>query len=101
MPTITAGTHTNIRGYDPAVPSDGLTLDTDRGPVDLVAVWHVMNGVPVRLTDADEAYVVGLIAASPGMVVTPVARAMRKSNETLKRAVDRRRAADCARKGRP
>lgn len=44
--------------YDPAVESDGLTLDTDRGPVDLVAIRDAAAGRPVALTPAERYYLV-------------------------------------------
>lgn len=39
--------------YNHAIASDGLTLDTDRGPVDLVAVDRIRHGHAARLTKAD------------------------------------------------
>lgn len=40
--------------YDPTIESDGLTLDTPLGPVDLVAVQRVLDGHPVEaLTEAE------------------------------------------------
>jgi hypothetical protein len=39
--------------YNPAIPSDGLTLDTDLGPVDLVAVARAKAGHRVELTEAE------------------------------------------------
>ena len=49
------------RAYDPQVPSDGLTLDTDRGPVDLVAVWRALEGQPTGLTVSEAAWVIALL----------------------------------------
>jgi hypothetical protein len=46
---------------DPQVPSDGLTLDTDHGPVDLVAVQRALSGRPVQLTRAERRYIAALI----------------------------------------
>lgn len=81
MPTITAGADT---------VSDGLTLDTDWGSVDLVAVWRVFGGVPTAVTRAERAYVVDLVAQNPGTVATPIARGLRMSGDSFKRAVNRR-----------
>jgi hypothetical protein len=43
--------------YDPAVPSDGLTVDTALGPVDLVAVHRKTRGLDVTLTEAETAWI--------------------------------------------
>lgn len=42
--------------FDPSVESDGLTLDTPDGPVDLIAIEHAQAGRPVTLTPAELAY---------------------------------------------
>jgi hypothetical protein len=44
--------------YDPAVLSDGLTVDTALGPVDLVAVDRVLRGHSGSLTEAERAWIV-------------------------------------------
>lgn len=44
--------------YDPAIASDGLTMDTPLGPVDLVAVERAARGHTVALTEAERAWVV-------------------------------------------
>jgi hypothetical protein len=41
---------------DPAVASDGMTIDTPRGPVDLVAIQRARAGRPVQLSEAETAY---------------------------------------------
>ena len=46
--------------YDPQVPSDGLTVDTPQGPVDLVAVARKLDGRPVELTWAERKYAAAL-----------------------------------------
>lgn len=51
--------------YDPAVASDGLTLDTPRGPVDLVAVQRALDGHPVKLTEAEFTYLAHRIGTAP------------------------------------
>jgi hypothetical protein len=43
--------------YNPAVPSDGLTVDTPLGPVDLVAVHRKASGFDVSLTVAEQAWI--------------------------------------------
>ena len=42
------------RSFDAAVPSDGMTIDTPRGPVDLVALDRVQSWWPTRLTMAEK-----------------------------------------------
>ena len=42
--------------FDPQVASDGLTVDTPQGPVDLVAVARKLAGRPVELTWAERKY---------------------------------------------
>lgn len=41
---------------DTSVASDGLTIDTPRGPVDLVAIERARAGRPVELSAAEAAY---------------------------------------------
>lgn len=43
--------------YDPAIPSDGLTVDTPLGPVDLVAVDRRLRGFDVELSLAEQAWI--------------------------------------------
>jgi hypothetical protein len=43
--------------HDPAVASDGLTVDTALGPVDLVAVHRHLRGFDVTLTEAERAWI--------------------------------------------
>ncbi|MBS2966729.1 hypothetical protein KGA66_27075 [Actinocrinis puniceicyclus] len=50
-------------GFDPAIESDGLTLDTEHGPVDLVAVQRALSGERLHLTRAEHKYVAALIRA--------------------------------------
>jgi hypothetical protein len=52
--------------YDPSIASDGLTLDTLLGPVDLVAVQRVLDGHPIEsLTKAEWAYLAKVLGYSP------------------------------------
>ncbi len=54
---------TEITGdLEDRVPSDGLTLDTLAGPVDLVAVQRALAGEHVELTTAELAYTNTLIS---------------------------------------
>lgn len=43
--------------YDPAIPSDGLTVDTSLGPVDLVVVDRRLRGFDVELSTAEQAWI--------------------------------------------
>jgi hypothetical protein len=48
---------------EPELPSDGLTIDTPHGPVDLVAVDRALAGERLHLTYAEHKYVAALIRA--------------------------------------
>ncbi|WP_194910240.1 hypothetical protein [Catenulispora rubra] len=39
--------------WEPSIPSDGLTVDTPLGPVDLVAVDRARDGHPIELNEAE------------------------------------------------
>jgi len=43
--------------HDPEVASDGLTVDTPLGPVDLVAIERKSRGFDVELTEAEQAWI--------------------------------------------
>ena len=45
------------------IESDGLTLDTPDGPVDLVAVERALSGERLHLTRAEHKYVAALVHA--------------------------------------
>lgn len=75
--------------YDPTVPSDGATLDTDRGPVDLVAVLRALSGQPVPLTVADARYAVSLLPVSHGTPIEKAARGLGIQPAAVQRAVIR------------
>jgi hypothetical protein len=49
--------------FDPSIESDGLTIDTAHGPVDLVAVQRYLNGERLHLTRAEHSYIKALVAA--------------------------------------
>jgi hypothetical protein len=52
--------------YDPSIESDGLTLDTPLGPVDLVAVRRVLDGHPIdALTEAEMTYLAETLGYAP------------------------------------
>jgi hypothetical protein len=45
----------------PEIESDGLTLDTPHGSVDLVAVERALSGEHIHLTYAEHRYVAALV----------------------------------------
>jgi hypothetical protein len=51
--------------YDPAIASDGLTVDTPLGPVDLVAIDQAVRGIDTPLTLAERAWIAQLRRRSP------------------------------------
>ena len=52
--------------FDPAIESDGLTVDTPLGPVDLVAVQRVLDGHPIEsLTEAEVTYLANTLGYAP------------------------------------
>jgi hypothetical protein len=53
----TARDRPEAEAYDILIPSDGLTVDTPLGPVDLVAVHRVVTGRPHPLTPAEHAWI--------------------------------------------
>lgn len=69
--------------HDPALKSDGLTLDTPLGPVDTVAIDRALSGWPVDLTAAEVAF---LFAALPATLpaARPVAAALDLSPYTVR-----------------
>lgn len=83
----------NHAAYDPAIPSDGATLDTEHGPVDLVAVLRALAGQPVPLTVADARYAVTLLTTSHGVPVENAARGLGIKPAAVQRAVIRHWAA--------
>lgn len=88
------GRHSERHAYDPAIESAGMTLDTDRGPVDLVAVDRALSGQPVAPTLADVAPVVSLLPTGYGPQVEDAAMGLGISTEAVQRAVTRRRATE-------
>lgn len=84
--------------YDPTVLSEGFTIDTPRGPVDLVAVGRVRAGVRTNLTPAERAYLVNtlpaynrgaveLAALGMGVQLSAVLRAMTRNHAAARAAV--------------
>lgn len=55
--------------FDASIASDGLTIDTTFGPVDLIAVNHALEGRPVTLCLAERRYLSALRAAGVGKAV--------------------------------
>lgn len=54
---------------DVSIASDGLTVDTPYGPVDLIAVGRALGGERVYLTRAEHHYVAARVRA--GLAVYP------------------------------
>ncbi len=77
--------------YVPGVPSDGLTLDTPAGPVDLVAVERITAGVRTPAGPAERAYVLDLILDGRAQL-TRCAAGLRVSGATLLSLIAARRA---------
>lgn len=76
--------------YDPDIASDGLSVDSPLGPVDLVAVERVLAGRPAPLTLADLAYLYAHRPPAHEHIET-VAAALGVRPDTVKRAVERHR----------
>lgn len=49
--------------FDASIASDGLTVDTPHGPVDLIAVERALAGERLYLTRAEHKYVAALVRA--------------------------------------
>lgn len=78
--------------YDPSIESaGGLTVDSPLGPVDLVAVGHVLAGRRVPLTPADRAYVLEHVPADWASLTT-VGAALGITRSSVERAATRARA---------
>jgi hypothetical protein len=78
--------------YDPSVESaGGFTIDTQLGPVDLVAIERARSGRPTPLTPADYAY---LIANHPTDVesLEITAEALGIRGDSIRRAIGHVRA---------
>ena len=52
-----------LKAFDSSIESDGLTVDTRHGPVDLVAVERALAGERLYLTRAEHKYVAALVRA--------------------------------------
>lgn len=74
--------------YDPAIASDGLSVDSSLGPVDLVAVERVLAGRPAPLTLADLVYLYTHRTPARERFET-VAAALGVRPSSVKRAVER------------
>jgi hypothetical protein len=76
-------------GYQPEIESDGLTVDTPSGPVDLVAVERVQEGRLTPVTLADVRYAVGQLPDGTERHVLPLASGLGITNDAVKRAYER------------
>ena len=76
---------TDTGAYDPAIASDGLTLDTEFGPVDRVVIERAWAGKdPGPISDAEFAYL--LTTLPPSLTAArPVAAALNVSADALRK----------------
>lgn len=81
------------RPADIAIASDGLTVDTDRGPADLVVAQRLLNGHATPATLADTLLAYRLAAGGTITAARPLARALGVDESTARRGIDRARAA--------
>jgi len=78
---------------DPSIRSDGMTIDTEFGPVDPVAVDRALRGYPVRLRPTDSRYL-NLQLSGDWDEAARVADALGVSLTSILRRIYRRTAAD-------
>lgn len=77
---------TDTGQYDPGITSDGLTLDTEFGPVDRVVIERALrdDGHTVVMTEAEFAYL--LTVLPPTLTAArPVAAALNVSADALRK----------------
>ncbi|SRR5579884_3214819 len=79
--------------YDPDVASDGLTVDTPSGPVDLVAVERVQEGRLTPVTLADVRYAVAQLPDGLANRVEPLAAGLGITRDGVERAYERHKQA--------
>jgi hypothetical protein len=79
-------------GYRPEIPSDGLTIDTPVGPVDLVAIERILTGCLTPVTNADISYVTALLPSGRNEYILPVAAGLGITPDAVQRAHERRKA---------
>jgi hypothetical protein len=77
-PTLDAPLSLFDAALEPELPSDGLTIDTPHGPVDLVAVDRALAGERLHLTYAEHKYIAALIRAH--LAVYPSGRWQNRKN---------------------
>ena len=95
---MTEQPHTHLpaprrRPKDVAIESDGLTVDTDRGPADLVVVERLLSGQRVPATLADTLLAYRLAKGGKITAARPIAAALGVSASTVERGIERARAA--------
>lgn len=61
--------------YNPDVASDGLTVDTFRGPVDMVVIERALRGLPVRPNPAETTHLGTLVPMGDRTVAQQIADA--------------------------
>ncbi len=80
----------STRTYDHTIPSDGLTFDSEQGPVDLVAVERVEEGHYVRLSRADDVALSSRLTGSHAQAEW-IGQALGVSKDTILRRLVRAR----------
>lgn len=80
-------------GYQPEVESDGLTIDTPSGPVDLVAVERIQEGRPTPVTKADVHYLIGQLPDGLARNIEPLSAGLGITHDAVKRALERHKSA--------
>lgn len=84
------------RYYNRSVASDGLTVDTDRGPVDTVAVDRVRRGIRTSITRAESAVINAELDYSIDAELL-LAEGLGVSHDSVRKRVDRARKRRAAR----
>lgn len=80
------------RYYRADVASDGLTVDTFRGPVDMVVIERALCGLPVRPNAAETTHLGSLVPLNDHSVAQRIADATGVTVEAVLRRAMRARA---------
>ncbi len=80
------------RYYKADIESDGLTIDTRRGPVDMVVIERALRGLPVRPNAAETTHLGLLVPLHDHAVAQRIADATGVTVEAVLRRAMRARA---------
>jgi hypothetical protein len=80
------------RYYKPDIRSDGLTVDTFRGPVDMVIIERALCGLPVRPNAAETTHLGTLVPLNDRSIAQRIADATGVTLEAVLRRALRARA---------